>query len=61
MKLEPLNKKWSSFGWDTDEVDGHDVDKMYEIFTKKNSTPYVDAKIAISKDFYTIKNLIINL
>ena len=31
--------------------------KFYEsyFFTRKNYTPYIDAKIAISKDFYTIK------
>ncbi len=31
--------------------------RFYEsyFYTKKNSTPYIDAKIAISKDFYTIK------
>ncbi len=46
MNTENLVKKWSSFGWDTDEVDGHDVDKMYDIFTKKNSTNKPKAIIA---------------
>ena len=25
MALEPLHEKWRAFGWDADEIDGHDV------------------------------------
>lgn len=28
MSLEPLADKWRSFGWDVQEVDGHDAEKM---------------------------------
>jgi transketolase len=28
MGLEPLAEKWQSFGWHTQEVDGHDVQKI---------------------------------
>ena len=28
MNLEPLPDKWRAFGWDVDEVDGHDLSQM---------------------------------
>ena len=28
MSLEPLKEKWSSFGWDTIEIDGHNFDEI---------------------------------
>jgi transketolase len=30
MNIEPLRQKWQSFGWNTVEVDGHDVTKVIE-------------------------------
>lgn len=30
MALEPLVEKWRSFGWQVDEVDGHDVEALIE-------------------------------
>ena len=36
MKLEPLAEKWTSFGWDVIEVDGHDHQKIIEVIKKKN-------------------------
>lgn len=32
MPIEPLAEKWRSFGWDVLEVDGHDVDQLYQAF-----------------------------
>ncbi len=32
MNLEPLNKKWQSFGWHVIEADGHDVSQLIEAF-----------------------------
>ena len=32
MNLEPLNKKWQSFGWRVFEVDGHDFSQLIEAF-----------------------------
>jgi len=46
MDTESLIKKWSSFGWDTTEVDGHNVEKIYEIFEKKKSLTKPKAIIA---------------
>jgi len=28
LNLEPLTKKWESFGWDVKEVDGHDFEEL---------------------------------
>jgi len=30
MDLEPFADKWRAFGWDADEVDGHDVAELTE-------------------------------
>jgi len=32
--LEPYAKKWASFGWHTEEVDGHDLEKLMEALDK---------------------------
>ncbi len=37
MNSENLKKKWESFGWDTVEIDGHDIDQLYDFFNKKNN------------------------
>ena len=34
MNLDDLKLKWSSFGWHTDEIDGHDVDSILNYFDK---------------------------
>ena len=31
--LEPLDDRWRAFGWDVIDVDGHDVDALYDVFT----------------------------
>ena len=36
MSTENLVEKWKSFGWETNEVDGHDIEKICDIFDKKN-------------------------
>ena len=46
MDTENLIKKWSSFGWDTIDVDGHNVEKIYDIFEKKKSSTKPKAIIA---------------
>ncbi len=30
MNLEPLNKKWESFGWSVIEIDGHDYAQIFD-------------------------------
>lgn len=33
--LEPFGKKWESFGWAVDEVDGHNTDALRDVLTKR--------------------------
>ena len=35
MDLKNLNDKWKSFGWDVEEVDGHDIKEIKKYFDKK--------------------------
>lgn len=32
MRIEPLADKWRAFGWETLEVDGHDVSALVDVF-----------------------------
>lgn len=44
MKLEPLNEKWKSFGWEVFVTDGHSIDQLTDTFKKvkeKNGKPKV--------------------
>jgi transketolase len=34
MKLEPLEQKWQSFGWETEEIDGHDMKEIVDALTR---------------------------
>lgn len=36
MNLEPLKKKWMSFGWKVLEIDGHNHRQIYSALKKKN-------------------------
>ena len=35
MDTTDLFKKWSSFGWDTFELDGHNIEELYNYFDKE--------------------------
>jgi transketolase len=37
MQMEPLAEKWSSFGWDVFEIDGHDICEIMKTFKLINS------------------------
>ncbi len=39
MPLEPLRDKWESWGWLVYEIDGHNIDQIYEAFEKVRSSP----------------------
>lgn len=44
LDLEPLNKKWESFGWNVHEVDGHNYDDLLHALNKskiQNGKPTV--------------------
>ena len=34
MPLDPLLPKWEAFGWDTFEIDGHDIEQIVEAVTQ---------------------------
>ena len=36
MGLEPLKEKWTSFGWNTVEVDGHNYNELYDALKNKS-------------------------
>ena len=38
MNFSELKEKWSSFGWDTVELDGHDLSQIYEYFSNNESS-----------------------
>ena len=39
MKLSPLADKWTSFGWQTYEIDGHDFSQILDVFAKIPAFP----------------------
>jgi transketolase len=39
MALGDLQKKWNSFGWDTEVVDGHDFNELISALQKKSRSP----------------------
>lgn len=41
MPLEPLGKKWESFGWTVKTVDGHNARELFDTFTE---TPFEQKK-----------------
>ena len=46
MNLRNLKDKWSSFGWSTDEIDGHNINDLYDYFNKNNNIGKPKALIA---------------
>ena len=34
IKLNPIDKKWESFGWETHTVDGHSIQELISVFNK---------------------------
>ena len=42
MSLQPLMQKWQAFGWDTDEIDGHNIQALCNSLHKpKTNSPKV--------------------
>ena len=37
MSLKNLKQKWSEFGWDTFEIDGHNTSKLYKYFSQQEN------------------------
>jgi transketolase len=57
MSSGSLTKKWSSFNWDTIEVDGHNTQELYDAFTRKTNKPkMIVAKTVKGKGFKFSEN-----
>jgi len=41
LKLDPLDEKFRSFGFEVDVVDGHDFEQLRKVFSKKTAIPQV--------------------
>jgi transketolase len=39
MGIEPLSAKWSAFGWEVIEVDGHDIEELVRCIRRAGSNP----------------------
>jgi len=46
MNTDSLKEKWSSFGWDTVSLDGHDIEELYEYFNTSQDSKKPRAIIA---------------
>jgi transketolase len=52
MSLEPLRDRWEQFGWEVEEVDGHDIEAMINLFDRLLATPSSKPHLIIS---HTVK------
>ncbi|NLW92049.1 MAG: transketolase, partial [Syntrophomonadaceae bacterium] len=44
VKMEPFKDKWKAFGWEVEEVEGHDIPSLIAVLTKKfhtNNSPRI--------------------
>ena len=46
VTAKPLSEKWESFGWDTVELDGHDIDQLHSFFQSNNTSDKPKAIVA---------------
>lgn len=46
MNVESLKDKWQSFGWQTTEIDGHNIEELYDYFEKNKEIKKPKALIA---------------
>ena len=46
MAIEPLSDKWKSFGWNIQEIDGHDFSQIRDSFKKAKLEPNPSAIVA---------------
>jgi len=44
INLEPFNNKWRSFGWETEEIDGHNLSKIIQTLQK---VPFKETKPSV--------------
>jgi transketolase len=59
LKLEPLDAKWISFGWETRIVNGHDFEELFDaIYTTSNKPLCVIAETVKGKGVSFMENTI---
>ena len=58
MNLDKLREKWTSFGWDTNEINGHDIEKIKHSLsnTKKKKPLAIIANTIKGKGFSFSEN-----
>jgi len=58
MNIEPLNKKWESFGWNVSECDGNDFNSIENCFTnlKINKPNVIIANTKMGKGISELEN-----
>lgn len=39
LSMDNLSDKWAGFGWDVRDIDGHDIESVYEALTGKHEKP----------------------
>lgn len=59
LRLEPIDAKWNSFGWETRMVNGHDFDELYDaIYTRSVKPICVIAETVKGKGVSFMENTI---
>ena len=41
LSMEPMDKKWESFGWNAINVDGHNLEQLLDVLSKRYDKPTV--------------------
>ena len=41
LSMEPMDKKWESFGWNAINVDGHNIEQLFTVLNQKYNKPTV--------------------
>ena len=39
LSMDPLDEKWTAFGWNTFVVDGHDIPQLYDALSRQSDKP----------------------
>lgn len=60
ISMQPLNKKWESFGWSTKVIDGHNIEEIVSAYNnlpfKKNKPSVIIAKTKTAKGISFLEN-----
>ena len=57
MKLEPLDQKWTSFNWETEKINGHDINQIIKALkNSKNKRKVVIANTIKGKGISFLEN-----